>query len=103
MSSDLGLQRPGYVEKIKFPKLNEFNFDKDKYRKAMDYIKNTLGIDYKKRMSKVQLEKLYPTDQPEVFKRLIAESEGESTAVKKFESKLKELQSLTSQSWMDRL
>jgi hemerythrin superfamily protein len=49
-------------EKIKFPKLNDFNFDKEKYKRAMEYIKRTLGYDPRKRMKKEQAEKLYPVD-----------------------------------------
>jgi hypothetical protein len=48
----------------------------------MDYLKNRFGVDWRKRLSKDQQERLYPENQPTVFKRLAEDAEN---AIKKFD------------------
>lgn len=76
---------------VSFPKLTDFKFNQDKYQKALTFLKKSQTIDPRKRLSQSQLERLYPSDQPPVFRRLEQEA---ALAVKRLDAKLKDLQTM---------
>jgi hypothetical protein len=49
---------------IVFPRIEDFNFDKKKYHHALDFLREHANIDYRKKVSKEQADRLYPQDQP---------------------------------------
>lgn len=75
-------------EAIVFPRIEEFAFDRSKYQEAIEFLRTQTVRDYRKKLSKEQFERLYPTNQPKVFKRLIADA---ADAVKRFDIKLREI------------
>lgn len=85
---------------ILFPRIEDFNFDLVKYQEAIDFLKHASAKDPTRKLTKEQLERLYPSDQPEVFRRLISDA---ADAVTRFDLKLREIQSLTSSVWTERL
>ena len=51
-------------DQVVFPKMENFKFDQKEYHKAMTFFKAKQAGEVRKRLSRSQLDRLYPTDQP---------------------------------------
>lgn len=56
---------------IHFPRLEDFKFDKDKYERAINFLRGSITNNMRRKVAKEQADRLYPLDQPKVFQRLI--------------------------------
>jgi hypothetical protein len=50
--------------------MENFKFDQKEYHKALSFFKTKQAGEVRKRLSRSQLDRLYPSDQPQVFRRL---------------------------------